>query len=355
MQELRKLERWLSVNTTPEFSVNATRTPLVLVQDMLEQVGDVANKSILSLNFDIAILIAKYHKPSSHTCIVETIEAKQMLDSVGINAILVEEDALATLESLNMQFDIVIGNPPFNESQEDRRTSDTHGRLSGGTVSLAKRFTDLMLSCCVQQCLVIQPYSNKVYSKKVQRLWKQAGLYSIRKASNWFNVGVEVGVYYFNKASRVEEVEDSFITETKPANNLGRFFVTAPGKLFRNQYESELLEEGATKVIVVPNTIKYTNDPTFNTRMQDRTVHQWRVAMPQNGSKQGMSSLVVAAPGDILSYSVNCFVVESEEQANQLVSYLSKPEVGSILARVKTSYTNAKKYFEYIETPSFLL
>jgi len=253
-----------------------------------------------------------------------------------------------------MTFSVAIGNPPYNRSQEDRRTSGNHNRLSGGTVSLAKEFTDLMLRVSLNYCVVLQPYSNKVYSKRVQAFYKSKGLHTITKASQHFNVDVEIGAYYFNRNQIVDTVQDEFVTLEKPADNLGRLFVTAPGALYRNQYEHELLEEGTIKVVVTPNNIKYTNDLSFNDRMQDRTINQWRVAIPQNGSKTGVSSVAVAAPGDILSYSVNCLVVNTEEQATALAAYLTQPEVRNILSQVKTSYTNAKKYFEYIPTPAFL-
>ena len=202
--------------------------------------------------------------------------------------------------------------------------------------------------------LGLQPYSNKTFGKGVERSYKEKGLYKISKVTNYFNVKQEIGAFYFNLKAPVETISNEFIQIEKPASNLASRFVAVPGKLTRQEYEHTLLEEGAYRVIITPSNVKFTNDASFITRMNDTTRGNWRVVFPWNGSKDKIGQVIVAEPEDILSHNVGCVLVDSQEQAFALATYLQTEEVNNILRSIKTTCTNAKKYFEYIPLPSFL-
>jgi hypothetical protein len=226
--------------------------------------------------------------------------------------------------------------------------------LSGGT-TLGKTFIKYMTACSKEYVLALQPYSSKTYGTGTQREFASNGLYKIDKVTSHFNINQEVGAFYFKKSEAGGSIQDAFITRTKPTNNLAKYFIRTAGRLPRHEYESTLVEAGAVKVIITPHTIKYSTNPEFADQMQDGTVGTWRVVMALNASRVGIGKTVIARPEDVLSNSVVCMVVKSEEEAVQLKEYIDQPEISAMLAEVKTTNTNTAKYFEYISTPDFLL
>jgi len=343
MQELRKIERWLSTNTTPAFSCNNTRTPLTLAQDMLERVGDISNKSILSLNFEMFYLIAKYHKPSNHTCIVGTIEAKQMLDSAGINAILVEEDAVSTLDNLNMQFDVVIGNPPYNLNRSNRQ---------GGQNTVYNKFFENAMQWCKGTVVFITPGGFRIScGGKFGSLIEKMDAFGVRNIISLDHKKYFPGQDIINLSLTVLDVEatntvsdfdvrleeDASFWELLTNPNLPKLRVSQ-GKtvdMEGKSYISEVFVEGWGKHITriskhIPK-ICYANRLNVGRVLED----SWLVlASGSSNVDQGFSNLcIVENDGYSISGNVFAFGCSSKEDAESLKAYLETDLIKNV-ARV---------------------
>ena len=227
--------------------------------------------------------------------------------------------------------------------------------LSGSTV-LSKKFTECMINVSGRFVITLQPYSSKTYGKATAEKYKDTGLYLVTKVSAYFpNVDQSIGCFYFDKELTIKEVDDEFVPHSIPVRNLGELYITHGGRLSRKDYEHLLSSEGNTKVIVTPNTIKYTNDPRFHETMKDTTFGTWRVAFAANASMKGIGKIIIAKPEDILSGSTPSLSAKSEEHAVMLKDYLNKEETQQRIISSKTTKSNSKKYFEYVELPTYLM
>ena len=72
-----------------------------------------------------------------------------------------------------------------------------------------------------------------------------------------------------------------------------------------------------------------------------------------NASKSSIGKIVIAKPGDVISGSTPCLTAETEEDANIIKEYLERSDVHELFTSMKTTASNSKKYFQYIQNPLY--
>ena len=252
----------------------------------------------------------------------------------------------------DMEFDVVVGNPPYNGEDTSRMTTSHRGQGE----NLAKKFALKSIELSNRYIFFIMPYGHRTYSSHLAERYKSNGLYRIDSCEEYFkDVATNPCVFYFDKTKEVSEVEDNYYTHDieVPSENIGCIFRNQPGTLNRIDYEHTLSDEGKYKVVVTTGVVKYTDDENLVRRMKDNTRGKWRVVFNCTTSVGHFGKIIIAEPEAVLSKSVHCLLLNSEEEALEMKKYLESEKATNILKKVKTvNACNSKKFLQYIPMPT---
>ena len=251
----------------------------------------------------------------------------------------------------NQTFDVVVGAPPFNSNDTSRTNIEHRGQGD----NLAKKFTIKALELATGYIALIMPYGHRTYSSSFAKHLQTNGLYKILPCMNHFQgVSTNPCVFYFDRTSNVEQVEDLYNTHDHavPAKNIGQIFRNQPGRLNRIDYEHLLNTSGKYRIVVTTAVIKYTDDDSIVTGMHDNTRGHWRVVFNCTTSIGKFGRIIIEGPDSILSKSVHCLIMDSESSAVKMKQYLETPSVQKLLMEVKNiNACNSKKFLKYITMP----
>jgi hypothetical protein len=257
---------------------------------------------------------------------------------------------LQDIKDSTMHFNVAVGNPPFNDDQNQKANT-------GNYVSASKKLHLTFINQALEladEVVMVAPVRGWFVGKNKDRYLKQyqnKGLYLIENKGMPFPNAVtgEIGVFHFNKAkqfirdefSQRNPLSDSIVDQYQMNTMVGR---CTPGNL-----KNKVSAIGKYKVILTSTKIGYTDDDNL---FEDKSRGNWRVAFNHNGNKQGKSiyggKVQVASPNDYLSMSMSCFTVSSEEEAKKVCEYLMSDEVTDILREIKVSNTNSKYHMSFI-------
>ena len=327
-------------------SLQSNYTPLTLVLEMLNKLDTLDGKDIAVIAnveiFSFLKALKKYEhiNYSSITFItdIKSLEGKENIEVVDFNKI--------PYINLNMKFDVVIGNPPFNNEGTVRSNSK---RKQGR--NLAKEFLYKCTEWSTGQIAIIAPVS-RTYTAKVKRDFIENGLYEVTNVKQYFpKVKVDLIVTYFFNKQEEKELHDCTVFP-KPKRNLGQLYTFTTGENLGRKYLEPLLSgKGKYKVYLTTGTIKYTDSEELVNEINDRTRGRLRVVMNHNSSKTNVGKMLIAKPEDILTYSTNAFFIDSEEQGRAIIEYLQSDEAKKILLETRQSMSNSKKSFEAFPIP----
>ena len=249
-----------------------------------------------------------------------------------------------------MKFDVVVGNPPFNDDQNQKANT-------GNYVSASKKLhlefinKSLELAPSVTMVAPVRGWFVGKNKDKYLALYKKHGLYLTENKGMPFDNAVtgEIGVFYFNKNEAF--IRDEF-EQTNPLKSsiVDQYkMYTMVGERTPGELEGTLSATGKYRVILTSTKIEYTNN---NNLFKDRSRGNWRVAFNHNGNKTGKSiyggKVQVATPTDYLSKSTSCFVVGSKEEAQNICDYLMSDEITNLMREIKVSNTNSKYHMSFI-------
>ena len=251
---------------------------------------------------------------------------------------------------LTRKFDIVLGNPPFNDNQNDK---ENKGNYVSASKKLHLQFIDksLELSDNVKMVAPVRGWFVGMNKNKWFEKYKEKGLYLIENLGMPFENAVtgEIGVFHFDKSktfisdgfAQKEPLEYSIINQFKMVPMVGSM---TPGDLVKITSD-----KGKFKIILTSTKNCYTDD---NNLFDDQTRGKWRVAFNHNGNKTGKSiyggKMQVAAPEDYLSMSMSCFIVDSKEQAEKVCEYMMSDSITDLMREIKVSNTNTKYHMSFV-------
>ena len=233
----------------------------------------------------------------------------------NLNVTYITQEEFFKLEGIKdtMKFDIVVGNPPFNDDQNQK---ENKGNYVSASKKLHLEFINKSLELA-KQVLMVAP------------------------VRGWF-----VG-----KNKDKEFVRDEFEQDNPLANSIVDQYkmYTMVGKRNPGELAGTLSDTGKYRVILTSTKIQYTDD---NNLFEDRSRGNWRVAFNHNGNKEGKSiyggKVQVANPTDYLSMSMSCLVVSSEEEAQNVCDYLMSDDITNLMRAIKVSNTNSKYHMSFI-------
>ena len=255
-----------------------------------------------------------------------------------------------TTNNMKYPFDVVVGNPPFNDDQNQKANT---GNYVSASKKLHLEFINKSLELA-KQVVMVAPVRGWFVGKNKDRYlerYKQKGLYLIENKGMPFDNAVtgEIGVFHFNKDT--EFIRDEFEQTNPLASSIVDQYkmYTMVGRRNPGELAGTLLATGKYRVILTSTKIQYTdNDDLF----EDRSRGNWRVAFNHNGNKEGKSiyggKVQVANPTDYLSMSMSCLVVSGEEEAQNVCNYLMSDEITNLMREVKVSNTNSKYHMSFI-------
>lgn len=255
-----------------------------------------------------------------------------------------------TAKDNNMKFDIIIGNPPFNDDQNEK---ENNGNYVSKSKRLHLQFIDKALELSDNVVMVAPVRRWWTGSTKVANFKKYVskGLYKVEDLGMPFkgsHTG-EIGLFCFDISKEFEEdqfpqqepLSDNITTQYKWMGMVGD---KTPGEL-----SSVLNSEGTYKVVLTSKNIMYTDN---NNLFDDPSRGNWRVGFNHNGNKKGKSiycgTMHVVEPDAYLSKSMSCFITTSEEEANRLCEYLMSDDVMELIREIKISATNSKYHFSFV-------
>ena len=266
-----------------------------------------------------------------------------------------------------MKFDVVVGNPPFNGSKNDIEGSRAK--------QLYKDFVSKSLSLADNVYMVMP----SLWTHKTGTLKTELYNFGLKKCvgcSDKFTV--DIGICYIvaekgyngNLTIKPEssdeyeivwddkmpihlnssEEKNNILNKVKSKNNLGNIWVRS--SLNRND---PTIGSGSTKVIditgpansnpeIILTTRKSTEFPGFNS---------WKVITNNVFGSPRIGVTKVIGPGVGTSYSVVALLVQNEEEAKNLKSYIDSKFVSFIVKCIKNNGANSKVLFGNIPSLDF--
>lgn len=261
----------------------------------------------------------------------------------------IEENYAESIITLDTKFDVVVGNPPYNDASSQR---DTTNHRQGGR-NLFKEFLYLCMNCSKEHVVVVGPASKRVYNDATRDDLKSKGLWEVKDVGRKYFPDVSlplIATYAVDMTGNKKGLSDCTNKRT-PKDNLGCIFTTSAGKLPREKYEHNLKDSGKCRVFVTTNITKYTSDDALINKLADPNRDKVRVVLNGVASRDSVGKMKIAVPGDIVGASCNTLICTSVAQAKKIIKYLESDAAKKVLKRTRIGVGNTKRNFEAYPMP----
>ena len=255
-----------------------------------------------------------------------------------------------------MKFNIVIGNPPYNEDVAINRNRTGNNHLP--TKAIHKVFFDRSFDWLTQdgRIVFIMPATRwwlKKNKEKVSIQYEAKGLTQIiDKGSPFPGVNANrIGIFYVDKNSTKISRDDFVINHT--GDNITKYITKAgiPTAHFRSKMTVDI-GGSFVRLTTTRDSIRISNPEV----VQDRSHGNWRVGLPYNGtSNTDMGSAILIAPSDYVSSSTVVLQVGDKRTSLDFINYLNSEDIKKLVRETKTSAVNSNINLGFIPTPEWLL
>ena len=348
-------------------SIQNVHTPKTLADDIINRIGldQFEGKDVLVIaNYDVVKLLAwmKGHKKSINfksltflTDIDPNLLPQKDRDLSMYNTVVADLSSPDTIDMMGKKYDIVIGNPPYN----DDSTTGNDGSRRGFAGGLFVKFIDMSVHWANKGGWVsIVAPSRRFLAGKFRESnlckYMKKGLMSITSADSFFDIDIDgICVYMFKAGVPQIALTDDCLKPTydTPRENLSKYHHRSKSAPRRVINELEKSDTGSV-VYCTTSVIVRVTDPS---RVEDRHADSWRVIYNANGATDSIGKVLVAKPGEYVSGSVNYMVVNSAEEANLICETLNSERTKEIQSSVRVSCANSAYHMSFIEDPLLTL
>tara|TARA_R110000737_G_scaffold312851_1_gene322294 strand:- start:555 stop:1715 length:1161 start_codon:yes stop_codon:yes gene_type:complete len=359
-KELKRIKNQFSIMGRERFekyqkgnSLQQQSTPFELVLEMLERLGSLKGKGILVVaNVDIFFQLKELKKHNfidyKSIKLLTDIELLKGKDNVEV----ADFDKIPYI-NLKMKFDIVIANPPYNDS-----TSTTEDKPQKQKKAFTGKLFLEWLPTIATEAAILCPtkgyWQGTHRSSTVKRLSK-LGIRKVAAVEEFKELVTLDGIaaYYFTEGYTGEIQDDYKVTIEIPEKNLGQELIYGSSELISGVVQKTPLPPGESNFYITPVRTVWKNVDVST--IEDPSKGTYRVILPQNGTSQekyGVPRLI--NPEDALSYSVVYFPVRDKLTGQLLIEYLNRSDIRALAAEFRVSSTNSQHNFSCIPTPDFM-
>jgi len=251
-------------------------TPPELCREMLSQIKFKGSEKVLVLyNLEFALILNKeFGLPASNIYIYTNSKTKQVFSKYGFE-VLYFEDTLG-IKSIDMKFDIVIGNPPFNKDEFTNKKANRSFYLS---------FVDKARKLSHNKVLMIGPtsYLYKSKNKGIVKLIETKLFYNIHLPISWVVIDPNINVNTF--------VDNNIKYQKLELNqSLAKLYVGNTGtkdtgiNLYSKVLTEQKMNDDDVAIHTSINKIKYTNDKkAIEVFKKENSYGHWRVVWTMMG------------------------------------------------------------------------
>lgn len=310
-------------------------TPYELCEEIISKI-DFNNKSVLVLfNFEFVYkLLEKGIKDI--TLYTHSSYKKQICDKLSIKNIYKQE-----LSKLNMKFDVVIGNPPFNNDKSTNKKAN---------MGFYNSFVDTARKLSKQHVYLVGPVSYLYKSK-------DKGIYELNTTEAFTNIALPICWVKIDSNKKQNTFVDKSILYKpyKIEDSIARRYVGNTGTIDTGvSLYSKLLtdvkqNDNDVEIHTSINKIKYTNNAdAIKVFKNDNSYGYWRIIWTM--MEKNLERTKIIGPNELINHTVfKKIVCGSKKEAENIQKYLQGKQCTDIIDNVRKATSLTKKDLLYIK------
>lgn len=340
---------------------HSVHTPESLVNEILSQIPDLSNKKILVL-FNVEFVISLVY--TYNVNIKDITFYSDHDDKTEFVKLIGDINIINNLGNLNMKFDVVVGNPPF---QGDKGNGTRAEQLFAKFVYKAFSLTDNLY--------MVLPSLWTHKPNKLKETLINKGMTTVVACSKHFDrVGIPT-CYVMVTANKKDtitivtesgfktevsasptiqmnlnsesNITESILSKIKSDNHLGKLWKRS--SIYNNDIS---MGHGNTNIVTIIDTATETIEySTTTTALSDFPYYNsWKVITNLNLGSPKIGVTKVLGPNIATSYSIIAFGVKDETQAESLKSFFDSKLISFVFKQTKNTVSKNRNIFERIST-----
>jgi hypothetical protein len=316
--ELRQIQSWINANASFTDDLQDVATPVSLFDECISKIdSDLSTKKILVLyNIEAVYLLIKNYKVKLQNIYFFTQSNKKnsSLKQIGINVFYtnIKNDPIQYLNSVNMKFDVVIGNPPFEKGKGAKNTKlwMTFSKLA---IKLSNKYVSFITPNNILSDKGVNGNKLRQYIKD-----NNFGFIDIKDHKDIVFKGYGVSTCNWTIKIGSKDIVDPIIIKNKiNLNNIDNSIIDKvinynaklELKMYNGHISKEMLSETGKEIYFSGDKLKYTNNDIIDDK-------KLKVVFPFSCSYKKM--FITDKPLGMLNLAVN---IKNKEEGAVIISY----------------------------------